>query len=374
MRVSWIVPGFQSDETDRCIPALTDLAHQVATKHRLKVYALQYPHRRDSYRIGQVEIESFGTGQRGKVARLERICLLTVALKAIQSQPGELLHAFWAAEPALLGAVAAKLTGRKLIVSFMGGEAVYLPEIAYGVAHRLLDRFYVQAALKGATHLTCGSNTLAELLVARYGERVKPLVLPLGVDLVRFRAPDPRTKPLPDKPLLLAVGSLLSVKGYANLIKAVAQVPEVKLRIVGEGPERPGLKQLIRSMHLEERVSLAGQVAPEEISGEYARADLLVLSSYYESQCVALVEGMACGLPVVAAPVGLAPALLQSNRAGELASGNAPIELSRAITRLLARRTEWAELRKAAREAAATLSLENCSGNFLQLYRAVSSE
>jgi glycosyltransferase involved in cell wall biosynthesis len=371
MQISWIVPGFQSDATDRCIPALTDLAHQIAQKHRLTVYALQYPHRRDSYRVGQVEIHSFGTAQSGRIAKLKRVSSLFAALRTIQAQPGDLLHAFWAAEPALLGTLAAKLTRRKLIVSCMGGEAVYLPEIGYGAAQHRLDRLYLQAGVRGAARLTCGSEVLADLLTARFGNKVNPLVLPLGVDITKFNVSNVGTKVLSEHPLILAVGSLLPVKGHANLIRAVAEVPEVRLRIVGNGLERARLERLIADLGLQERVELAGQIAPEMMPAEYTRADLLALSSYYESQCVALLEGMACGLPVVAAPVGLAPQLLRDGAAGELASGNSPAELSRAIKNLLEKREDWAALSNAARLAASGYSLEKCSENFLELYRSI---
>ena len=56
LRIAWIVPGFQANEQDRCIPALTDLAHGIAAEHDLTVFALQYPGREDVYQIGKVKI------------------------------------------------------------------------------------------------------------------------------------------------------------------------------------------------------------------------------------------------------------------------------------------------------------------------------
>lgn len=371
MKVSWIVPGFQSDANDRCIPALTDLAHRIAQECQLKVYALQYPARRDCYRIGQVEIQSFNGGRWTKLPKLGRIGPLLAALRAIQNEPGDLLHAFWAAEPVLPGIFASRLSGRKLVISCMGGEAVYLPEIRYGAACHWLDRRYLQLAVKEADRLTCGSETLSGIMTTRFGSSVNPLVLPLGVDTIRFTPPYSASKTLPDCPLILAVGSLLPVKGFASLLNAVAELPQVKLRIAGDGPERDRLEQIIKNSGLQSRVELAGQVAPEMMPDEYRRADLLVVSSYYESQGVALLEGMACGLPVVAAPVGLAPQLLGDSAAGELAWSNAPEDLAASIQRLLERRADWAKLREAARAAAEKFSLERCSQNFLELYRSI---
>src|SRR4051812_36090432 len=104
MRIVWIVPGFQSDATDRCIPALTDLAHRVAKDHQLKVYALQYPGREDCYRVGAVEIRSFKHGP--KVARP---ATLARAVRLLRQEKADVVHAFWAAEPALVGVAATAL-------------------------------------------------------------------------------------------------------------------------------------------------------------------------------------------------------------------------------------------------------------------------
>ena len=365
MRVIWIVPGFQSDPADRCIPALTDLGHRVAAEHRLKVFALQYPGREDRYQVGRVEVQSFRRGP----LRLSRLTPFVRTLRQIRREPGDLLHAFWAAEPALVGLMANTPKRRPLIVSCMGGEPVYLPQIGYGAAGKRLDRFYLRRAVAGADVITAGSQTQAALLKARFGPRLAPVVMPLGVDLARFAAG--ADKALPERPLVLAVGALLPVKGHANLIKAVATLPHLRLRIVGEGPERGHLQALIKDLGLEERVELAGNIDPDNMPAEYRAGDLLALPSYYESQCVALLEGLACGLPALAAPVGLAPALLADGKAGELALDNSPVNLAGALCRLLSSRPDWPQVRQEARARAAEVSLEVCAGRLMKLYEAV---
>lgn len=370
MKIIWIVPGFQSDATDRCIPALTDLAHRVVREHELKVFALQYPARQDCYRVGAVEVQSFRPGPPARVRKLARLIPLGRALQLIHREAGDVIHAFWAAEPALVGVAATRWRRRPLIVSCMGGEPVYLPQIGYGAAGKWLDRSYLRLAVGGAQVITAGSEGQAALLKARFGERISPVVMPLGVDLARFQAPV-AGKPLSDFPLVLAVGSLLPVKGHANLIEAVARLPHLRLKIVGEGPERPRLQAMIEGLGLEERVCLAGAVEPELMPAEYAAADLLALPSYYESQCVALLEGLAGGLPVVAGPVGLAPSLLTGTKAGELAPDNSPTSLVLALERLLARREEWPRLCQVARAAAEGFSLDICADRLIRLYTAL---
>ena len=387
MRLAWIVPGFQANAQDRCIPALTDLAHHVAEQHDLTIFALQYPGREDSYKVGRVKIRSFRPGPPAAVPKLRQLGPFWRAYLSLQAedkrQPFELVQAFWAAEPALLAAWVRQRLSKKppLIVSLMGGEVAALPEIGYGAALHRLDRFYLGQAIRQADCLTVGSQTLANLLKMGYpalqAENSRPTVkiLPLGVDTNRFVvAPDREARQ--DKAItILAVGSLLPVKGHSNLLKAFAQVVQalpdlnLMLRLVGQGVCKPELEKLISETGLSGRVILAGPVPPEQMPSEYQKADLFALSSYYESQCVALCEALASGLPVVSAPVGLAPELLGSAETGELAESNQPEALAVALLRLLQGRSCWPAMQGAARKLAEEkLSLEICTERFLELY------
>jgi glycosyltransferase involved in cell wall biosynthesis len=366
-RIAWLVPGFQSYPQDRCIPALTDLAHRIAQEHDLTVFALQYPGRADFYQIGRVKIRSFANG---KIPRLRRFFPLLQAVGAIRSQPFDFIHAFWAAEPALVGALSRRTP---LIVSCMGGEPAKLPEIGYGASLQRLDRLYLNIALKSATMVTCGSRYQANMLKTRFPNNlIEPEICPLGIDTARFSF---SSKSLTTPYQLLTVGSLLPVKGQVNLIKAMAIVQEneplARLTIVGEGKERPVLEQLIRELNLQKVVSLAGAIPSQHMPDIYRLSHYFVLASYYESQCVALGEALACGLPAVAPPVGYAPELLSASKAGVLAENNTPTALASAIRQLLARKTEYPFMQVAARSKAEEYNLANCTARFLKLYHKV---
>jgi glycosyltransferase involved in cell wall biosynthesis len=365
MKLAWIVPGFQNDPKDRCIPALTDLAHRVAQAHDLTVFALQYPGREDFYQIGRVKIRSFANGT---IPKLRRVAPILRAVRAIRRGNFEKVHAFWAAEPALVGVLTRH---PNLIVSCMGGEPASLPEINYGASLHRLDRFYIELAVKSAKTLTCGSNYQADLLKTRFPAlNLKPQICPLGIDVDRFSF----TPKLIEPPYqFLAVGSLLPVKGHANLIRAFAQVrekvPAVQLKIAGEGAERQKLENLIRELSLEDTVTLWGAVPAPKMPEIYAQSHFFVLASYYESQCVALGEALACGLPAVAPPVGYAPELLADGNAGVLAQNNSSTALAEAILQMLERKAEWSNRQNAARQTAEKYNLENCTRRFLELYQ-----
>jgi glycosyltransferase involved in cell wall biosynthesis len=100
---------------------------------------------------------------------------------------------------------------------------------------------------------------------------------------------------------LIAIGRLESHKGFDRLIEAFArlapQQPHWDLRILGEGPERPRLKYLIRTQGLEGRVEMPGVV--KDVWSELSAAHLMAFPSHYEGFPNALAEGLAAGLPAV---------------------------------------------------------------------------
>ena len=101
---------------------------------------------------------------------------------------------------------------------------------------------------------------------------------------------------------LLAVGRLSFQKNYPALIEAFARLapgrPEWRLRIVGEGEERPALETLIEATGLGDRISMEGAVT--DVAAEYAAADLFCLPSRWEGFPNTLAEALAHGLPAVA--------------------------------------------------------------------------
>ena len=146
---------------------------------------------------------------------------------------------------------------------------------------------------------------------------------------------DPATKPYS----FVAAGRLHPVKGFDVLIESFSRVadviPESRLTILGEGPDREELEDKVRTAGLSGRVELPGFVAdPTTIIRD---ADAFVLSSRREGCPNVIVEALASGTPVIATDCGPGLAsLLENGSAGLLVPPENPERLSRAMERLAA--------------------------------------
>ncbi len=143
-------------------------------------------------------------------------------------------------------------------------------------------------------------------------EEDKIIVIPSGVDLVRFNPHIPsgrlhRELKLPENTLLVGViGYLSPEKGQSLLIQAVPeilkQVPEVKVILVGDGPLRPALQSQIDTLGLNQTVYLLG--FRSDIPEILADLDILLSTSFSEGSPGTVKEAMALGKPVLALDAG----------------------------------------------------------------------
>jgi colanic acid/amylovoran biosynthesis glycosyltransferase len=138
----------------------------------------------------------------------------------------------------------------------------------------------------------------------------------------------------------LSIGSLQEYKGHAYLVRACALLKdrlELSCVIVGEGNERRRLERLVRSLGLESCVTLVGARREEEVAEFLANADCFVQPSVVaangqmEGIPVALMEAMACGVPVVATALSGVPELVRDGVTGLLVPPRDPGALAEAV-------------------------------------------
>jgi glycosyltransferase involved in cell wall biosynthesis len=216
-------------------------------------------------------------------------------------------------------------------------------------AYNHVDRW----SLRRAAHVVTTNRPFVDALVAQGVERGRITVLHNGVGAPAFApaaiAAVRRSLGLTGgERVVLAVGRLSREKGHTHLIHAAARWrADARLVIVGEGPERRDLERLARSLGLGRSVMFTGPTS--DVGPFYGLADVLVLPSLSEGSPNVLLEGMSCGLPIVATLVGGVPEIATHNVTALLGRPGSPAFLATAVDRLLADRELAARLGAAAR-------------------------
>lgn len=345
MHIALIVPGFSRDAGHWAIPALQNLACRLAQSHGVEVFSLRYPEP-GCYRFCGLRHQAVGGGQRGGFRSLAVWGRTVRAIvRAHRQQPFDLLHAFWIDEPGLTAVLAGKLIRRPVIASIGGGELVYLPDIGYGTSGSAVRRAIIGATLGLADVVTAGSQYQLALASAANQKQL----VPLGVDTTAFV---PAATTNWEQPTVIQVASLSGVKNQRLLLEVLAlvkrAVPYVRLLLVGEGPLQAELRYLADELDIGENIIWQGAMSHPTVPGLYQKAHLYLQSSRHESQGVAVLEALACGLPVSGTPVGLLPqvACLPPSWDKEI--------LAEQVIKLLTERTLFEERRKQARATAVT--------------------
>lgn len=158
-------------------------------------------------------------------------------------------------------------------------------------------------------------------------------------------------------PVILSIGRLVSFKGHNHLIHALHRLNrdhDVRLRIIGAGPEESNLRELVKSLELEAKVTFLGQCPFEKVLTELEQADLFALASVYVENGFfdgipnVLAEAMAFELPVVSTRVSGIPELVEDGVSGLLVEDRNPEALAAALRQIIEDPGRGAALGKAA--------------------------
>ena len=239
--------------------------------------------------------------------------------------------------------------GRPVIATARGNDVNLIP------SYRIPRQQILRAAGRAAAVVTV-SQALRARLVALGMDAKHICVLRNGVDLERFGPRDRtviRAKLGLTDTVWLTVSHLVERKGVHIVVEALAKVPHTTLLIAGDGPEGHKLRSLVERLGLGTRVRFLGTIRHDELCEYYNAADLLLLASVSEGMPNVILESLACGTPVVAAPFDGITELLSAPEAGEIATErnveaivSAWLRLrdrapARAITRAFAERLGW---------------------------------
>ena len=274
-----------------------------------------------------------------------RIAAAVRDLRAAGDEPVR-VHAHFAHDPALVGMLAARLTGLPFSFTAHARDLYQLP--AAGLTARVREATVVVTC--------CEANARYLESVVPHQDRPPIVVVHHGVDLRRF---SPAGQVTATPPLLVSVGRLVEKKGFSDLLLALREVKHrgvpFHARISGDGPLLAELAGLRDTFGLTADVELPGVEDSEAVVAALHRATLFALTPRElpggdrDGIPNVLVEAMACGLPVVTTTAGGITELVRHDVNGLLAAPGDVAGLADSLCRLLTDAGSCSRLGAAAR-------------------------
>jgi len=300
MRIALITPGgVDRTGSHRVIPCMLWLIERLTRAgHDVQIIALHQEPRPAQWRLFDAKVHNIG--------RRPRTLRGIAQLLALHSaKPFDVIHAFWAGVPGLIGGIARVVADIPMVLTLPGGDVVRLPEIGYGGHLTLRSRARTALALRAAAFVTVPSETMR---AQARSVGVAALRVPLGVALDRWPPAPPRRRD-PARPFrLLQVASLNRVKDQPTLLAAAVRLRDAGLSfaldIVGEDTLDGEIHARIVALKLEDHVRLPGFQPQSGLRAWVDRADLMVFSSLSEGAPIAMLEAAIAGVPTVGTAVG----------------------------------------------------------------------
>jgi glycosyltransferase involved in cell wall biosynthesis len=346
------------------LPSSRFLLNRLAEKYSITLYAevpvkeewLQLPHR---YTIRRVFSKTWPRRMR------DALYFLRVLIDHLRNS-FDLVHAHSNYPTGMVAVALQKFAHVPALVSLEGGEAAGIAELNFGdmfSPRRIKLNQWIINHAKGVTALTHFQRDQAykNLGVTRSID-----VVTRGVDLTLFG----RTKKSVGNPLVfLSVGYLSPVKNPELLLRAfhlIQQQVDCVLLHIGKDFMDGAIQRLTNELHLSEKVQFKGPVPYEDLPAHYAQADILLITSAYESQAVVVAEAMASGVVVCGTNVGLVADL--SGTCCLSSPEHDAVRLSRSILTLVEDRARMEQLRHNAWEWSSRNSLDHSVAQISTLY------
>lgn len=250
------------------------------------------------------------------------------------------------------------------------------PRLALGLLAAVEARNARSAAL-----VVVPSEYSARIASAAYGLAGDAIaVVPEGIDLAPWEALHAARPARADAaPTILSVARQYPRKDTRTLIRALprvaAEIPDVRLRVIGGGPELPALRVLAAELGVAARIRFDGEVPDDDdVRRAFFLADVFCLPSRQEGFGIVFLEAMAAGLPVVAAEAGAVPEVVRDGREALLVPPGDADALAAALIRLLRDGALRRRLGESGRERVRAFELGRVTGEFVQRLRTLSGD
>ena len=224
-------------------------------------------------------------------------------------------------------------------------------------------------------HIVIPSESMRTILVEEYGLIGPYTVIPTGIELEPFEKADGeamrKREGWGDDRVMISVGRLAKEKNWALLLEAAALAqekhPDLRLVLLGDGPDRADLESLAAELGIAERVDFMGAVPFEKVPAYLKGADFFGFASTTETQGLVTMEALAAGLPVVAVEASGTRDIMQNEKQGLLVEED-PQALASGINRLMIDNQLYQQYRSAAQSRVRRFEMKALASDLTDVY------
>ncbi|MCS6907993.1 MAG: glycosyltransferase, partial [Anaerolineales bacterium] len=252
----------------------------------------------------------------------------------------------------------------------------YLPVLGELVGEPALEA-YLPVFCRAVDVVISPSDGMRKVLL-RLGVNVEIQVVPNGVDLTAFRQPIQAAHRVDlgfdeQNIVLIYVGRLGPEKNLPFLIRCFAGViqafPQTRLLLVGDGPEKKTLQELVSQLGISPYVCFTGMVPYERVCQYLKMADVFVTASVTEVHPLSVIEAMAAGLPVLGIHSPGISDTVCDGVSGFLVGEEDMVAYAAKMARMISDKEERRRMGEAAQKEAERFSIDQTGARMLEIYR-----
>ena len=239
---------------------------------------------------------------------------LLAGFRLIKRWQPDVIHVHFAVPAGAVGYVLSKLTGVPYLMT------VHLGDVPGGAPEKTGKWFkwilpFTRPIWRDANRVVAVSNFTRQLAIKHYPREMT--VLPNGVDLARMR---PASIKVNEPPRIVFAGRFMNQKNPVQIVHTLAGLKDLSWEcvMIGDGPLIPNVRREISEEGLQERFTLTGWIAPEEVLEWFDKSDILFMPSRSEGLPVVGVQALAKGLAMVVSDIGGFVDIVDKDRNGFL--------------------------------------------------------
>ncbi len=270
-------------------------------------------------------------------------CLATLGF--VRRRRPDIIVAFFGVPSGPAAWLANIIYGLPYVISMRGGDVPGFRPYDFATYHKLVAPL-LRLVWHRAAVLVANSTGLQDL-AQKFDARVPMEVIPNGVNIAHYVEVERQWQPT----RMLLVGRLVYQKGIDLLLDALAELKSLDwtLSLVGDGPQAENLRSQAEELDILERIRFESWLSGDALLAQYQAANLFVLPSRHEGMPNAVLEAMACGLPVVASRIAGNEELVVTGETGLLVPSEEVPALKDALAELISDAPRRQEMGMAAR-------------------------